>query len=101
MASLKIELTGDGIIDNAAIYLEDPEESIEYKLNPTSDTKWETEINLPIQNELDYSLYVVAFSGTHFDCRITNMDSNKTIEFEGKTGHPIKNRAHISGSQNI
>jgi hypothetical protein len=101
MASLKIELKGEGPIDNASIYLEDPAESIEIKLNPSSDTKWGTTLNLPVQNELDYSLYVVAFSGTRFECVITNLDTNKSIKFDGKTGYPIKNRAHVSGAQNF
>ncbi len=54
MASLKVELVGKGSIDNASIYLEDPEESIEYKLTPISGTNWETQVDLPVQSELDY-----------------------------------------------
>ena len=101
MPSLKVELTGKGTIDNASIYLEDPEQSIEYKLNPISNIKWETQVDIPVQNELDYCLYVVAFSGTKFDCVVTNLSNNETVKFDGKTGHPIKNRAKVSGSQNF
>jgi hypothetical protein len=101
MAKLKIELEGDDVIDNASIYLEDPLESIEYKLKAASDTKFELNITLPVEGALDYSLHVVAFSGTHFNCVITDVDSEKTIKIEGITGRLIKNRAKVTGSQNF
>lgn len=101
MSKLKIELKGDGAIDNASIYMEDPAESIEYKLSPLSDTEWTTEVAIPVSGTLDFSLYVVAFSGTHFQCIIRNTETNATIEFEGITGTKVKNRAHIVGSQNF
>lgn len=101
MANLKIELQGNDVIDNASIYLEDPQESVEYKLDPDSDTFWKTDVTLPVEDSLDYSLHVVAFTGTHFKCTITDIDTENKIEFEGITGTKIKHRAHIKGSQNF
>lgn len=101
MANLKVELLGDDVVDNASIYLEDPQESIEYHLDQKSDTKWETTVSIPVEDTLEYSLYVVAFTGTHFTCTITDLGTDKKIEFEGITGVKIKHRAHIKGSENF
>lgn len=99
MPTLKIELQGDDVIDNASIYLEDPHETIEYKLDPESDTTWTKQVSLPVNGSLEYSLYVVAFTGTHFTCTITDVGTERKIKLEGITGP--KNRAHIQGSQNF
>jgi hypothetical protein len=101
MPKLKVELQGDGVIDNASIYLEDPQESMEYRLDPDSDILWKTEVSIPVEDMLDYSLYVLAFSGTHFTCTITNADTEEKVEFEGITGVKIKHRANIKGSKNF
>ncbi|UOQ54326.1 hypothetical protein [Hymenobacter cellulosivorans] len=101
MAALTIELEGEGTIDNASIYLEDPSETIEHKLDPTTDTKWSKKVTLPVDDTLDYSLYVVAFSGTRFKCTITRNDDGRSIEISGITGAKIKSRANIKGSKNF
>lgn len=100
----KIELTSDGEIDNAVIYLEDPKEKIPYFLQPSdgSGKSWELDnLKIPLQGELDYGLYVVAFSGTKFNCVITNKANDKTIEFSGTTGSRIKGQAYETGSSPI
>lgn len=103
MAKLKVNLKSPGIIDNAAIFLEDPVEKIAYYLNPKgSEQEWEIDnVSLPITGSLDYSLYVVAYTGTQFDCIITNKDTSDTIEFSGVTGRVMKGRANERGSKNF
>ena len=41
------------------------------------------DISVPISGDLDYSLYVQAFSGTQFECTILNKENDKTIIFSG------------------
>lgn len=101
---LKVSLKGEGQIDNAVIYLEDPKEKIPYFLNPISGDgiEWELDnISIPLEGELDYALYVVAFTGTQFTCVITNLENDKTIEFSSITGKKIKNQAYETGSDDI
>jgi hypothetical protein len=99
MAKLKVSLHGVGSIDNSVIYLEDPSEKIPLFLDPKNEKEWELDnIAITIDGELDYSLYVLAFSGTAFTCTISNED-NKKIELEGVTGTKIKNRAHLFGTK--
>lgn len=101
MAKLKVELKGEGIIDNAAIYLEDEAEKLPHFLDPKNDKEWLKEnISIPLEGELDYSLYVVAFSGTKFKCTISDEEENK-IELSGVTGSKTKNRAHLKGSEKL
>lgn len=102
MAKLKVELTGEGVIDNAAIFFDDPQEKLPIYLDPTTDKKWSKDnISVPMDNEdeLSYALYVVAFTGTSFSCVITNKDIDKTISFSDITGKVIKNRAISKGSK--
>lgn len=97
---LKVSLTGDGTIDNAVIYLEDPKEKMPYFLQPTSETDWERDdLSIPLDGELNYSLYVLAFNGTGFKCVVTNKDDNKTVTIKGVTGKIIKSQAHETGAQ--
>lgn len=101
MAKLKVTVEGKGIIDNAVIYIEDPSEKTPYFLDPKSDKVWtKKNISIPLEGWLDYSLYVVAFSGTKFTCMITD-ENGKKVTFKGITGSKIKNRAHISGSKEL
>lgn len=98
---LKVSLEGKGTIDNAVIYLEDPKEKMPYHLNPVSNTEWEREgISIPVDGALDYSLYVLAFTGTKFKCVITD-EEGKSIAIEGITGKKIKNLAHETGSKKL
>jgi hypothetical protein len=97
---LNVNLKGEGTIDNAVIYLEDPKEKMPYFLDPKSNEEWEKDgLNIPLEGDLDYSLYVLAYSGTRFKCVITNSDDGKTITIEGTTGKKIKNQAHETGSK--
>lgn len=102
MSNLKVSLTGQGEIDNAVIYLDDPSNTIAYQLNPVTGSKWESQtIKIPMSpgDPLSYNLYVVAFSGTRFKCTITDEESGRSLDFEGTTGIQIRSRAHISGSK--
>jgi hypothetical protein len=102
MATIHAKLKGKDTIDNAVIYLEDPQEKIPYYFKPISNTEWETDhLKIPIQGYLDYSLHVLAYSGTAFECVITNEDNGNTITLKGVTGNPIRSRANIKGSQQI
>jgi hypothetical protein len=101
MAKLDILLVGEGTIDNAVIYLEDPQEKIPYFLEPKNDNEWHCDgVTMPLDDELDYSLYVVAFSGTKFKCTIENNEGGK-VELSGITGKKVKNRAHLIGTKKI
>jgi hypothetical protein len=72
---LKVKLVGQGPIDNAVIFLEDPKEKISHFLSPTSNdgTEWE---------KMDYSLYVQAFSGTQFECTLIKK-MTRQLSFRG------------------
>ncbi len=97
---LNVNLKGEGTIDNVVIYLEDPKEKMPYFLKPKSNREWErVNLSIPLVGDLDYSLYVLAFSGTKFTCIITNNENDKTIVIEGVTGRKIKNQAHETGSE--
>ena len=101
MAKLEVLLKGEGTIDNAVIYLEDPTEKMPYFLEPQSNEEWQKRnISVPLLGDLDYSLYVLALSKTKFECTIKD-SKGKKIEFTGITGKKIRNRAHLSGSKKL
>ena len=99
MAILNVSVKGDGVINNAAIYLEDPLEKTPLYLNPVSDTEWErSNINVPLEGQLDYSLIVIASTGTKFSCTITNTEDDTSVSFKGMTGKKDKNYYHEKGA---
>jgi hypothetical protein len=100
MATFNVSVKGEGVINNAAVYLEDPLELIPLYLNPLSPTEWErNDISAPLEGPLDYSLIVIAFTGTKFSCTITNADDGTCIKISGKTGVKNKNYYHEKGSR--
>jgi hypothetical protein len=102
MAKLKVELAGKDVIDNAVIFFDDPQEKIAHYLNPDDDKNWSADdISVPMDDddELDYSLHVVAYTGTGFTCTITNKGTDKTIVFSDVTGKVIKNRSVTKGAK--
>lgn len=101
MAKLNVTLTGEGVINNAAVYLEDPKELIPLYLNPVSDTEWSREVSVPIEGPLDYSLIVIAATGTRFKCEIVNMEDGTSLRITGMTGIKNKNYYHESGSREL
>jgi len=102
MAKLTIEVNGTGTIDNAGIFLDDPDEKLPYYLDPVTDEDWKTTdpVSVPMKADdpLSYSLHVVAFTGTQFTATITNNDNSKKISISGVTGKPYPNRAVIKGT---
>ena len=99
---LNVSVKGDGIINNAAVYLEDPLEMIPIYLNPVSATEWErNDISVPLEGALEYSLIVIAFTGTKFHCTITNAEDGTSIEINGMTGKKNKNYYHEKGSRDL
>jgi len=102
MAILNVRLKGEGVINNAAIYLEDPLEKIPLYLNPVSDKEWErTNISVPLEGQLDYSLIVIACTGTKFSCTITNTEDDTTVSITGMTGKKNKNYYHEQGARDF
>lgn len=99
MAKLNVTLTGEGVINNAAIYLEDPLELIPIYLNPVSDTEWVVEVSVPLEGPLDYSLIVIALTGTRFKCSIDYPEEGTSIKIKGMTGIKNKNYYHEKGSR--
>ena len=102
MANLTVEVTGIDNIDNAGIYLNDPNEKLCYFLDPVSDKDWKSTglIKVPMHDDvpLSCSLHIAAYTGTKFSCTITNKDNDKTITFSGVTGTTQSNRATVKGS---
>ena len=101
MATLKVTLVGEGVINNAAVYLEDPLELIPLYLNPVSDTEWEREVSVPLEGKLDYSLIVIAITGTRFKCTIDYPEEGTSISIKGMTGIKHKNYYHEKGSRDF
>ena len=100
MAKLNIKLTSPGVIDNAVIYLEDPTESIPNHFQPKTDSEWELKnVSVPVLGNLEYSLHVLAYNGTSFECVINRDADSKTIKLKGKTGSSMTHRANIKGSK--
>ena len=97
---LKVTLDGEGTIDNAVIFLEDPIEKFPIYLEPVSNKKWEKEDIPTIHDDLlDYSLHVQAYTGTAFTCVVTDMENDKSVTIEGITGKKIKHYANEKGTQ--
>lgn len=81
-----IVLTGEGEIDNAYIFINDPGEQNKIWFEPKSSVKFEiSNIEVGTEDSLQYQIKVKAYYGTKFKCIITREDE-KAIEIEGITG---------------
>ena len=102
----KAKLTGQGTINNAFIYLEKiPSQifsgrAIPILLYPDSGdkTSWvNDEIEIYVEDELEYQLNVNAVSGTGWTFVLTNVDSTrKVIDISGETGDVPEDGYNVS-----